>query len=78
MNEADIAWIRDALSNLEDACADIANEIEQREDAADPEGRGGIGYGDVGVWFGQAHDLIIRAAKYSRNLKPAYFEDDDE
>lgn len=78
MNAKDIAWFKGVLGDITDVMADIATQKEDLENIADPDGRGSLDFGEAGTFFDKAHDLIIRAEKAARIMKPITAEDLDK
>ena len=77
MNLKDIYWFKDQLGEVADLMADLANKKEELENAADPDGRGGLGYGWAGQYFDAAHEAITKAVNVARKLQPITQEDLD-
>jgi hypothetical protein len=78
MNQQDIDWFKAALSHVCDMLADITAKKEDLENAADPDGRGGIGYSWAGRHFDEGYDLVRKALGEARKLQPIITEDLDQ
>ena len=78
MNQKDIDWFKGVLDDVCDMLADIDHKKEDLENAADPDGRGGLDFGYAGLRFDDGYKKLRWALDTARHMKPVTMEDLDK